>query len=114
MMKNDKRFLFGCCSLTSQDQVKGLKLYLQLRQQGYVRSDLEVLPLASIRCHAEQALIDAREDIHLPTLFRTYLRYGALVCSPPAIDRAFKTIDYLILLDVERLSKRTRSLFFRS
>ena len=50
--------------------------------------------------------------IELPSLFRTYLRYGTLVCGPPAIDREFKTIDFLVLLDSEALDPRSRALFF--
>ena len=48
----------------------------------------------------------------LPPLFRTYLRYGAQVCGPPAIDREFKTIDFFVLLDIEDLDPRSRRLFF--
>ena len=40
------------------------------------------------------------------------MRYGAQVCGPPAIDRTFKTIDYLVLLDVSGLDGVTRALFF--
>ena len=50
--------------------------------------------------------------IKLPKLFRTYIRYGAKVCGPPAIDRYFKTIDYLVLLDTAELDRVTRALFF--
>ena len=41
-----------------------------------------------------------------------YLRYGGRICSPPALDRDFKTIDLLMLFDVERLDERARALFF--
>jgi putative hemolysin len=41
-----------------------------------------------------------------------YRRYGGKVCGPPAIDRRFKTIDFLVLLDVAALSTRARRSFF--
>jgi len=41
-----------------------------------------------------------------------YMDLGAKVCSHPAMDREFKTIDYLVLLDVKKLDERTRMLFF--
>jgi putative hemolysin len=47
-----------------------------------------------------------------PQLFATYLRYGALVCGPPAIDREFKTIDWFVLLDTNTLDPRTFRSFF--
>ena len=39
-------------------------------------------------------------EVKLPRLFSTYLGIGAKVCSPPAIDRRFKTIDFLVMLDI--------------
>jgi putative hemolysin len=49
-----------------------------------------------------------------PRLFRTYLRYGAKVCSPPAIDRRFKTIDFLVLFDIAQMSERAVQMFFQA
>ena len=48
----------------------------------------------------------------LPTLFKIYLDYDAKVCSLPAIDRRFKTIDFLVILDVNTLDPRIRRLYF--
>jgi len=36
-------------------------------------------------------------DDSVPKLLRTYLAIGARICGPPAIDREFKTIDFLTL-----------------
>ena len=54
----------------------------------------------------------AAATVEVPTLFGTYLRYGALVCGPPAIDREFKTIDWFVLLDTNALDPRTFRSFF--
>jgi putative hemolysin len=35
-----------------------------------------------------------------------YLAVGAQICGPPAIDREFKTIDFLTLLDLPSLPER--------
>jgi putative hemolysin len=43
---------------------------------------------------------------------RLYLDYGAKVCGPPAMDREFKTIDFLTLLDVEQFDPRIRKKLF--
>ncbi len=56
--------------------------------------------------------VDPGEPVEVPQLFATYLRYGALVCGPPAIDREFKTIDYFVLLDTNALDPRTFRSFF--
>lgn len=52
--------------------------------------------------------------IKLPQLFQLYMEIGAKVCSPPpAIDRKFKTIDFLILFDKNLLSEQSKSQFMK-
>jgi len=46
-----------------------------------------------------------------PKLLRAYLSIGAKICGPPAVDREFKTIDFLTLLDLERISPTARARF---
>jgi putative hemolysin len=107
------RYLFGCSSLTSQDEGLAWRVYDQLRRQGKLLSGVHVSPWPALACARDGAgAAPEPEEIGLPRLFRTYLRYGARVCGPPAIDRAFKTIDFLVLLDLDGLSPRLRRLFF--
>ena len=105
-----QRYLFGCCSLTSQDPDEGIALYRQLLEQGQVRDDFDIPVLDELQCHGTGR--EWTEPVHTPTLFRTYLRYGAKVCSEPALDRDFKTIDYLVLFDARAIDAKTRRLFF--
>ena len=111
MVHNRLRYLFGCCSLTSQDQAAGIRLYRQLVAAGKVRPDLDVPVLEHARCQASTERVAEVPEVEIPQLFATYLRYGALVCSRPAIDREFKTIDYLVLMDTATLSRRIRLIF---
>ena len=46
----------------------------------------------------EQALFQK-----LPGLIKGYLRAGALVCGPPALDEDFGTTDFFLLLDFTAL-----------
>jgi len=43
-----------------------------------------------------------------PRLLRAYLNLGARICGEPALDREFRTIDFLTLLDLEALSPVAR------
>ena len=113
LMKNDKRFLFGCCSLTSQEPADGKWVMDHLVEKRHCHPEHVVRPQPEWACYEEG--FDpgpSPEPIKLPKLFRTYIRYGAKVCGPPAIDRFFKTIDYLVLLDTAELDRMTRALFF--
>jgi len=39
------------------------------------------------------------------------LSIGAKICGPPALDRQFKTIDFLTLLDLDSLPAMIRERF---
>jgi len=39
----------------------------------------------------------------LPSLIKGYLRAGAWVCGPPALDSEFGTTDFFVLLDFGKL-----------
>lgn len=115
MTWNRKRFLFGCCSLTSQDGCEGAAALAHLRREGQMHPTVVLPPRPGFECVCDRSeVVQAAETgtYDLPLLFRTYLRYGALVCGPPAIDRDFKTIDFLVLFDVQAMEPRTFHLFF--
>ncbi|HEY9418333.1 MAG TPA: GNAT family N-acetyltransferase, partial [Pseudonocardia sp.] len=42
----------------------------------------------------------------VPPLLRGYLRLGAWVCGPPALDRDFSVADLLVLLSLDRIDPR--------
>jgi putative hemolysin len=114
MARTQSRFLFGCCSLTSQDPAEGFAVMEYLTAHGHLHPELWVLPQPEVECYDREARLDGSpyEPVKLPRLFRTYLRHGAKVCGPPAIDRLFKTIDYLVIFDVSGLDDRQLRLFF--
>lgn len=109
---NRKRYLFGCCSLTSQDERQGQRVMELLRAQGHLHPHLFAPPQPGFECEVDELMDDDGLEASIPRLFRSYLRYGAKVCSPPAIDRQFKTIDFLVLFDVAEMSWQTASMFF--
>jgi putative hemolysin len=70
------------------------------------------MPLTEHELEPGSEVTSPQRDIELPILFKTYLRFGSKVCGPPAIDREFKTIDYLVLMDIDTLSPRVHRMFF--
>lgn len=105
-----KRHLFGCCSLTSQDPREGAVLLRQLERDGHLHEHLRAPARAAYACALEPGA--GPERVELPALFGTYLRHGAKVLGGPALDREFKTIDYLVALDLARIPARLRRFFF--
>ena len=109
---NRKRYLFGCSSLTSQDPMEGLAVMRLLERRGHVHPTLRLEPQPEFRCYDEALELDASVEPKLPTLFRIYLPHGAKVCGPPALDRRFKTIDYLVIFDVDAMDPRMFETYF--
>lgn len=112
MMLTKKRYLFGCCSLTSQNPAEGKQVMDYLQANGHVHPELQILPQSDFVCYADDLVVQNDLRVKIPRLFRIYLEYGAKVCGPPAIDRRFKTIDYLVVLDIATLDQRTFRMFF--
>jgi putative hemolysin len=109
-----KTRLFGCCSLTSQDEALGAAVHAHLEKQGAVHSTLRVMPRVEHACSSRRSsMLAPPREPHIPALFQAYLTLGAKALGPPAIDREFKTLDWLVLLDVLELDQLTFRTFFR-
>lgn len=113
LVHNEKRHLFGCCSLTSQDRALGLATMQHLTAAGHVHPTLFAPPLPALCCTGADPAAVAASAVHIPPLFASYLSLGAKVFGPPAIDRQFKTIDFLVALDVAALDEHSYRFFFR-
>lgn len=112
LVATQKRYLFGCCSLTSQDPAVGRVAEAWLTAHGKLHPELWVAVHPDHRCAAPRPAPEAVQAFDLPQLFGTYLRYGALACGEPALDRSFGTIDFLVLFDLAKLDPRLKRLFF--
>ena len=112
---NQCRYLFGCSSLTSQNPAEGQAVYTKLTKRGHVHPSIAVQPLPDFLCHVTATDETApKPRARIPRLMRVYLSLGAKVCSPPAIDRQFKTIDYFTLFDTDALTEQAQSYFMPS
>ncbi len=101
MNAHNLRYVFGCCSLTTQDQDDGWRALKTLREGTCIHPDLWLRAWPARTCGDPAREHDPKlgPALKIPKLFRTYLKLGALVVSEPAIDRDFGTVDFLILMD---------------
>lgn len=109
----DKRYLFGCCSLTTQDGRVGNQVHARLVEDGCLHPSVRAWPLPGMECGLHDYENAAGASMEVPPLFQSYLNLGAKICGPPAIDREFGTIDFLVLLDVRALERHVYQSFFR-
>jgi len=119
---NGGRYMIGCCSLPSLDNAVGHAIYKSLK--GYtVAPELMTVPTAKYRMpnplserlatppQSDSIEMGHPEKVAPPKLLRAYLTIGAKICSEPAIDWEFKTIDFLTLLDLQTLHPRVAARF---
>lgn len=111
---NRKRYLFGCCSLTSQDPHLAKQVHDFLAAGKFLRRDLQVRTRREFECYGPDFVADVDTSVKLPPLFASYLKLGAKIVGEPALDRQFKTIDYLALLDIADLDAHTYKTFFEA
>ena len=107
---HNAQYLVGCSSLTSQCLQKGSDMYWRL-QKFLVTPTLRTRPLPNFRIPIRAASPETPR-MNPPRLLSTYLSIGAQICGEPAIDRKFRTIDFLTLLDLSKLGATARSRFF--
>ena len=105
---NGARHLFGCSSITSQDEAVGASAYASLSRHHLVEPPLRTMPLPAYECSLSQL---AGESVSIPKLLRAYMALGAKICGPPALDRQFKTIDFLTMLDLEMMPRSAQERF---
>ena len=91
------RYLVGCSSLTSQDETLGAAAHAQW-QRHLAPAAWRTLPQPAFACALHT---QARSSVPMPRLLSAYLALGAGICGPPAIDREFRTLDFLTWLDLQ-------------
>lgn len=110
-------YLFGCSSIktTNREEIRGI--YNYLTSGGHLTHEQRVRPRGKFRVpgfakYAKRSknkalnpdeLAQNRERI--PALLNSYLKAGAKVCGYPALDRNFKCIDFLTLLNVSDIGE---------
>lgn len=107
-LERGARYLIGCSSLTTQDPAVGASAFRQLGA-FLVDPALRTVPFESWRCPLEQ---ESETEVKLPKLLTAYLNLGARICGAPALDKEFKTVDFLTLLDLSSVPARTAQRWF--
>ncbi len=98
------RYLVGCSSLSTVDPAAGAAAWSQLIRTHLAPEPWRTVPVPAYHCPLDQI---ATEPVRLPRLLSGYLSLGARICGPPALDREFRTIDFLTLMDLETLPPGT-------
>jgi len=91
------RYLIGCSSFTTQEAAVGAAAYQQLLPHLALPA-WQTRPRPEFACPLEAVATPAPR---IPRLLSAYLAMGSAICGPPALDREFKTVDFLTWVDVQ-------------
>jgi putative hemolysin len=107
---NKKRYLLGCSSLFSTEPRDGYAALAYFKGTDQVHPSIWAETRPKYACAFDGDLSGV--ELKVPKLLSAYMNLGARVCSPPALDLEFQSIDFLTLFDLEGLSDRARASFF--
>ena len=101
------RYLFGCGSLYTTDVAEVNSMFVLLKNRYYAPEALRVHPVEKCRFQGLSEAVASSDEAalfqNLPSLIKGYLRIGAQIAGPPALDAEFGTADFFLLLDFTSL-----------
>lgn len=104
------RYMIGCASVPFKNREELLEMYSMLRQRGVItdRYGLRPLDTHKIADLQEIGLADQEGQVFrkLPPLMKGYQWLGAEIGGDPAYDPLFDTVDYFVVLNKEKMSRR--------
>ncbi|MDP5016199.1 MAG: GNAT family N-acetyltransferase [Dolichospermum sp.] len=99
-----KQYFFGCASLLTQSHWEAACTFNYFKHNNFIHPHILVSPHSQYLIELSQNYPE-NSHISIPNIFQAYLTIGAKVCSLPAIDKQFKTIDFLIISNISDFAK---------
>lgn len=104
------RYIAGCASVSMADGGRNAAaIYAQIARTHGAPPEWRVFPRLPLPLAAIAPSLDAK----LPPLVKGYVRAGALVCGEPAWDPDFNTVDFFMMLPLDRFDRRYASRFLK-
>lgn len=107
MLLSGHSWLAGCASVPLHDGgTLAAGVWDTVRRKHYAPDEYRVRPL-----RPWEPSVETPKRTQIPALLKGYLRLGAWVCGPPAIDADFGVADLFVLLGLHRIDQRYLSYF---
>ncbi|WP_409182655.1 GNAT family N-acetyltransferase [Amycolatopsis sp. VS8301801F10] len=108
MLLSGHRYLAGCASVQLNDGGSyAAGVWDVLRTKHHADDSLRVSPLNPW----DPGAVARPDRAMLPPLIKGYVRLGAKVCGPPALDADFGVADFFVLLDLQQVDERYLKFF---
>jgi putative hemolysin len=111
MLEQGLDAMIGCSSVSMADGGElAVRLWHRLKLTHLVAADRRVRPRAALPLPAANA--DGVEAV-VPALIKGYLRCGGKLLGPPALDEAFNTADFPMMLQLQNMPARYSRRIFK-
>ncbi|UKO96081.1 GNAT family N-acetyltransferase [Nostoc sp. UHCC 0870] len=97
-------YFFGCASLLTQSPWEAAYAYDYFRKNDWIHETILVYPHSQY-CLDMPQIFTKTYHVEIPKIVQAYLSIGARICSLPAIDQYFKTIDFLTISHLKEFTK---------
>jgi len=118
LVRANLTYMLGCVSLDETAPKVGWALHEYFARKNSICKDMTVIPRPGFRlekppeAEIEKLLKNESAIIKkIPPIFKGYLRLGGLICGDPAFDKEFRTIDFFILVDINKVPARYKRHF---
>jgi putative hemolysin len=101
---SQNKYFFGCASLLTQSSRQAACTYKFFQKHNFMHPSILVYPNSQYSLEMSKTCAD-KCDVEIPKILKAYLNIGAKICSVPAIDRQFKTIDFLTISNIENFTR---------
>ena len=104
--------MIGCASVALNDGGQNANLLWRCLQRTHlVAPQWQVRPHIPLPNHHQESEYVTLTQANIPPLIKGYLRCGARLLGPPALDAAFNTADLPMMLQLDQLTSRYRKHF---
>jgi putative hemolysin len=101
---SDSKYFFGCASLLTQCHWEAACTYHYFQKNDLMHKSILVYPNSQYHLDIHQDCYD-KCHVKIPHIMQAYLSIGAKICSLPAIDQQFKTIDFLTISNLQEFTR---------
>lgn len=116
LTQNSYLYMIGCASLQLENFHEVNEIYSYFKRTGLLSQQFQINPRPSHRIQGlteVQLHLSEKEMIRkLPPLLKGYRWMGAEIGGEPAYDPIFDSIDFLIILEKERIAQKYQRRFF--
>jgi putative hemolysin len=104
LIRSRSKYFFGCASLLTQNHWQAACAYHYFQRNNRMHSHILVYPNSEYSIDISENCPDSC-NVTIPNIVQAYLNIGAKICSLPAIDRQFQTIDFLTISNIEEFTR---------